>query len=148
MATRRRVTHPSGKECRSIFLSFEFERDAGRRGTFMGQAKANCEFSIIDKSLPRAEHDERWRREARRRIQASEVLIVLLGSDTHSAPGVKDELSLAGEVHCPVVQLIPQHKNYGLATENGAVCSYKWKTINRMLRDPQAFADDPINRLQ
>lgn len=146
MAAPRRPASSSSKQSRPVFLSFEFEKDAGRRGTFLGDAKVNCEFAIIDKSLPRARHDEQWRREAQVRIEASSVVIVLLGPDTHTAPGVKDELSLAGGVHCPVVQLMPQKKNYGLVAKSGAVCEYKWKTINRMLRNPRAFADDPVNR--
>ena len=146
MAIRRHITYANRKQRRSVFLSFEFERDAGRRGAFIGQAKVNCEFAIIDKSLPSAQHDERWQREARGRIGATEVVIVLLGPDTHSAPGVKDELSLAGEVRCPVVQLMPQNKNHGLVAKGGAICEYKWETINRMLRDPKAFADAPENR--
>ena len=52
----------------------------------------------------------RWRQTAKERIRSSHVVIVLLGPDTHNAPGVKDELSLAGEVRCPVVQLMPQDK--------------------------------------
>ena len=146
MATRRRLPRSSIKQSRSVFLSFEFQRDAGRRGTFIGQAKVNCEFAIIDNSLASTQHDEQWRREARARIEASAVVIVLLGPDTHSAPGVKDELSLAGEVHCPVVQLMPQNRNYGLVAKNGAICEYKWKTVNRMLRDPIAFADAPESK--
>ena len=146
MATRPRITHPNGEQRRSVFLSFEFERDAGRRGAFIGQSKVHCEFAIIDKSLPSAQHDARWTREARGRIGESQVVIVLLGPDTHSAPGVKDELSLAGEVRCPVVQLMPQDKSYGLVAKDGAICKYKWETINRMLRDPKAFADAPENR--
>ncbi len=146
MATGRRATRSNNKQRRSVFLSFEFQKDAGRRGAFMGQAKVDCEFALIDKSLPSAQHDEQWRREAKSRIEASAVVIVLLGPDTYNAPGVKDELSLAGEVPCPVVQLMPQDKNYGLVAKNGAICEYKWKTINRMLRDPRAFADDPVNR--
>ena len=74
--------HASAKKRRPVFLSFEFERDAGRRGTFIGQAKAHCEFAIVEKSLPSAQHDERWRQKARERIGASQVVIVLLGSDT------------------------------------------------------------------
>ncbi len=136
----------SAKKRRSVFLSFEFEKDAGRRGAFIGQGEKHCEFAIIDKSLPSAQHDETWRKEARVRIRASQVVIVLLGPDTYNAPGVKDELSLAGEVRCPVVQLMPQDKNYGLVAKNGAVCEYKWDTIDRMLRDPRAFADDAMNR--
>ncbi len=112
----------------------------------MGQAKVDCEFAIIDKSLPAAQHDEKWRREARERIEAANVVIVLLGPDTHSANGVKDELSLAGEVRRPVVQLMPQNKSYGLVARDGAICTYKWEAINRMLRDPKAFVDTPENR--
>ena len=146
MAALKRLTSSNNKQSRPIFLSFEFMRDAGRRDKFLDQAKVNCDFAIIDNSLPSAQHDERWRREAKARIEASAVVIVLLGPDTFNAPGVKDELSLAGEVHCPVVQLMPQHRNYGLVAKNGAICKYKWKAINRMLRDPRVFADDPANR--
>ena len=146
MTTQGRSTHPNGKQRRSVFLSFEFERDAGRRRDFVGQAIRDCEFAIVDKSLPSVQHDDRWRREARERIEASDVVIVLLGPDTYNAPGVKDELSLAGEVRCPVVQLMPRKRNYGLVARNGAVCQYRWATINRMLRDPRGFADAPENR--
>ena len=146
MTTQRRATRFNRKQGRSVFLSFEFERDAGRRSAFVGQARVDCEFAIVDKSLPSAQHDDRWRREARERIAASDVVIVLLGPDTYNAPGVKDELSLAGEVRCPVVQLIPRNRNYGLVARNGAVCEYRWATINQMLQDPRAFADAPENR--
>ena len=96
--------------------------------------------------MPSAQHDENWRQTAKERIRSSHVVIVLLGPDTQNAPGVKDELSLAGEVRCPVVQLMPQDKNYGLVAKNGAVCEYRWDTINRMLRDPKMFATAAENR--
>lgn len=95
--------NPSGaKKRRPVFLSFEFEKDSDRRRTFIGLAKKHCEFVIIDNSLPSAQHDEKWRQTAKERIRSSHVVIVLLGPDTQNAPGVKDELSLAGEVRCPV----------------------------------------------
>ena len=146
MPKQTRKNGSGAKKPRPVFLSFEFEKDAGRRGTFIGQAEKLCEFSIIDRSLPSAQHDEKWRQAAKERIESSHVVIVLLGPDTQNAPGVKDELSLAGEVRCPVVQLMPQEKSYGLVAKNGAVCEYKWDTINRMLRNPRAFAETPINR--
>ena len=146
MSKRPQNNDPSDKKRRSVFLSFEFEKDAGRRRGFICQAEEHCEFAIIDRSLPSAQHDKRWRQEAIKGIRASEVVIVLLGPDTQNAPGVKDELSLAGEVSRPVVQLMPQRKNYGLVAKNGAVCEYSWKTINLMLRDPKAFAEAFANR--
>ena len=146
MPNQPRKLVSKGKKRRSVYLSFEFEKDAGRRGTFNGLARKHCEFAIVDNSLPSAQHGERWRRAAKERIRSSQVVIVLLGPDTQNAPGVKDELSLAGEVSRPVVQLMPQDKNYGLVAKDGAICEYKWDTINRMLRDPMRFANDADTR--
>ena len=145
MTNRVSKNRPKRKELRSVFLSFEFEKDAGRRGTFVHQAGQHCKFALNDKSLPAAEHDEEWRREAKERMEASDVVIVLLGPDTHNTPGVKDELSLAGEVECPVVQLMPQGQNYGLVGKYRAVCKYKWTRVNQVLHDPVAFAESPAN---
>lgn len=134
------------KESRRVFLSFEFTRDGSRRGTFISDAKQQCDFALIDKSLPAAEHSDEWRQAVKERMQKCHVVIVLLGPDTHNAPGVEDELSLAGQVRCPVVQLMPQGKKYGLVAQNRAVCTSRWTKVNKMLKDPKAFAKDPANR--
>ena len=141
-----RQNRQGSKETRAVFLSFEFDRDGGRRGTFIQQAKEHCEFALIDKSLPDAEDSNEWRQEVKKRMQESDVVIVLLGQDTQNAPGVNVELSLAGDADCPVVQLMPQGQNYGLVAGHQAVCEYTWKNINEMLRDPKAYAGDPANR--
>ena len=142
------VRHDRGKikSSLSVFLSFEFEKDAGRRSAFIGQSRMHCEFTLKDKSLPAAEHDDKWRRDVKERMKVSDVVIVLLGPNTHNAPGVKDELSLAGEAGCPVVQLMPQGQNYGLVGKYRAVCGYKWTAVNQMLRDPGTFAKSSSNR--
>lgn len=146
MSSRVSKNRPKPKELRSVFLSFEFGKDAGRRAAFFHQAGQHCEFTLTDMSLPSAEHDDEWRREVKERMKASDVVIVMLGPDTHNASGVKDELSLAGEVECPVVQLMPQGQNYGLVGKYRAVCESKWTRVNRMLRNPVAFAESSANR--
>ena len=146
MAKQARHDRAKSKSSRSVFLSFEFEKDAGRRSTFIGQSRDHCAFTLKDKSLPAARHDDKWRKDVKERMKASDVVIVLLGPNTHNAPGVKDELSLAGEVGCPVVQLMPQGQNYGLVGKHRAVCGYKWTALNQMLRDPVTFAKSSSNR--
>ncbi len=146
MAKQWQQNRGRNKASRSVFLSFEFEKDGGRRTAFIGDAREHCEFALKDRSLPAARHDDRWRTEVRQRMSESDVVIVLLGPDTQNAPGVEDELSLAGQVKCPVVQLMPQGQNYGLVAKNRAVCKYKWRLVNEMLRDPAAFAKSPENR--
>ena len=125
---------------RSVYLAFEFDRDAHRRQAFIEQAAERCDFTLNDRSMPAAAHSERWRREASQRIRASDVVLVLLGRDTHAAPGVQDELNLARQWRRPIVQLMPQGRNYGLVSDNIPVCRYRWNRINEMLRNPGAFS--------
>ena len=125
-----------GREVRSVYLSFEFHRDAQRRSTFLGQARQLCDFALKDCSLPEAVHSSRWRREASQRIKSSDVVIVLLGPDTHNAPGVSDEVNLARQWKRPIVQLLPQKHNYG-QLHGMPYIRYKWKNINACLRDPE-----------
>ena len=146
MTNRAQRNHGRSKASRSVFLSFEFEKDGGRRGAFISEGRRHCDFVLQDKSLPAAVHDDEWHRAVKEMMKVSDVVIVLLGPDTQNAPGVKDELSLAGEVGCPVVQLMPQGQNYGLVAKNGAVCKYRWKDVNQMLREPEKFATASANR--
>lgn len=129
----------AASQVRRIYCPFEFERDARRWKGFISQANQYCVFRIDDRSLPSAIHDQRWQREALKRIKSCDVMIVLLGQDTFNAPGVCNELSLAGQAEKPVIQLMPQKKTYGRVSRTMAVCSYKWKRINEMLRDPRSF---------
>lgn len=127
------------KDVRRIYLAFEFEKDAQRRTWFIQQSLLYCEYALEDLSLPAAIHDSRWQRESRERIFQAEVLIVLLGQDTHTSQGVYDEVSLAGQARCPVVQLMPQHQQYGTISNRIPVLSYRWKSLNEMLYDPESF---------
>jgi hypothetical protein len=130
-----------GKDVRRTYLAFEFEKDAQRRTTFIQQSLLYCDYVLEDLSLPSALHDSRWQRESRDRICQAEVLIVLLGQDTHSSHGVYDEISLAGQVRCPIVQLMPQRHRYGTISNRLPVLPYKWRKLNEMLQDPKAFVE-------
>ena len=132
---------------RRVYFAFEFEKDAPRRRAFLHQASSNSMYAIDDLSLPAAVHDASWQREARKRISSAEVVIVLLGPDTHNAPGVLDELSLAGQLGRPVVQLMPRRRKYGLPTRRAPMCPYHWAVVNRMLEDPQAFVNEQGQQL-
>ena len=124
---------------RRIYFAFEFDKDAHRRSTFLADAANHCHYCIEDVSLPAARHNSMWRREAKDRILSAALVLVLLGPDTHNAPGVLDELSLAGEVTRAVIQLQPKHKEHGLVSRRAPICPYRWTAINDMLRDPDAY---------
>jgi hypothetical protein len=128
----------SRRPVRRIYFAFDYTKDAWRRTTFLDQAETLAECEIIDVSLPRAVHDSRWQREAQSRIRSSDLVIVLLGEDTHSAPGVLDEISLAGQENRPVVQLMPKSRNYGTIGKTSRLCKYSWRYINQILDSPPA----------
>jgi hypothetical protein len=127
------------RDRRRVYLAFEFEKDAQRRNLFIRQAQDHCDYQLEDYSLPAAIHDKRWQGEARKLIQQCSVLIVLLGQDTHSSQGVNDEVSIAANLGCPIVQLMPQHNQYGTISDNFPVIRYRWNRLNEMLRDPKTF---------
>ena len=135
-----------GKQRRSVYLAFEYHKDRHRQKMFLNQAKEHCEFEIVDNSLPAAEHSNIWRKKAGKRIRSSGVVIVLLGPDTQNAKGVLEEMGLAGQWERPIIQLMPQKRNYGLAGESQVVCKSKWKRINEMLRDPKEYVNNPDNK--
>ena len=133
-------------EVRRVYFAFDYDKDASRRKDFLAQAKDNCDFRIEDLSLPKAIHDFSWQREALARIHTADVVIVLLGPDTHTAPGVRDEISLAGQADRPVIQIRPRGRHYASIGKDTSICIYSWKQINRVLRQPSAFARNPGKR--
>ncbi len=78
------------------FISFDYDHDARLKDLLIGQSKhPDSPFEIVDWSIKSASND--WKEQARRRIKASGLVIVLCGTSTHSATGVSVELSTAKE---------------------------------------------------
>lgn len=82
------------------FISFDYDHDARQKDLLVGQARnSDSPFEIADWSIKAA--SSTWRSEARRKIRASDVIIVLCGQHTHTATGVAAELSIAKEEGIP-----------------------------------------------
>ena len=73
-----------------VFLSFEFGRDNELHYNFYAQAALYSQYEIIDYSLNEPYHpDARLLEKARKQIALSDIVIVIVGQDTHNAPGVE-----------------------------------------------------------
>ena len=82
------------------FISFDYDNDARLKDLLVGQSKnPDSPFSIFDWSIKEASSG--WKDEARRRIRASGLVIVLCGKHTNTAAGVAIELSIAQEEAVP-----------------------------------------------
>lgn len=96
----------------NIFVSFEFDKDAELQNNFYEQAKTKCPHRIRDKSLHESYPTNEWKGKAREAIRQCDVVIVLIGQDTHEAPGVKVETDIARSLGKPVFQIKPQKRPY------------------------------------
>ena len=119
----------------NIFISFEFDKDQDLKNNFYEQAKEHIQHRIRNCSLNEAYPDETWRRKARVAIDECDVVIVLIGRDTHNAPGVTIETDMARSLGKPILQIRPKGRLYTGLTRLGDPITWKWKNINARLDD-------------
>ena len=72
----------------NIFVSFEFDRDQDLKNNFYRQAKEETAHRIRDCSLHGSFPDEAWKNKAMNAIRRCDVVVVLIGQDTHNAQGI------------------------------------------------------------
>lgn len=83
------------------FISFDFPRDAELRDALVGQSKyPNSPFTIADWSVHEAFTGD-WESKVRRRIQMTNLTIVLCGEYTNASKGVAAELRITREENKP-----------------------------------------------
>ncbi|MYC74980.1 hypothetical protein F4X10_04300 [Candidatus Poribacteria bacterium] len=119
-----------------VFLSFEFGRDNELHRNFYSQAKCHSKYKIVDCSLNEQYHpDALWLNKARKQIALSDIVIVVLGQDTHNAPGVKKEVTVAGQLDKPMFQIRSKHSTGGKVAGAGDVIRWKWKRIDAKIAE-------------
>jgi hypothetical protein len=117
-----------------VFCSYDFSHDHHLKGSLINQSKRqDSPFSINDFSLRQAHPDKQWVSQAQSAIAKCDVFIVLLGSNTHSAPGVLKEVSIAKGLKKERFQLIPQGRKYGKLKDAGELVTWKWENLQARL---------------
>ena len=118
----------------NIFVSFEFCKDKKLRGDFYGQAKNHTNHKIINCSLDEKYEDKKWENKARDAISGCNVVVVLIGQDTHNAPGVKVETNMAKRFKKCVIQVRNKRRQHykGLRGLPEPI-PWEWKRINAEL---------------
>jgi len=90
-------------------------------------------FSINDSSLQETAPESNWISKAQSAIAKCDVFVVLLGRNTHSAPGVLKEIRVANGLEKVRFQLRPQGENYGTLKDAGEIVVWKWKNLKDRL---------------
>lgn len=119
----------------NIFVSFEFDKDRDLKNSFYEQAKELTRHRVRNCSLNEGYPDETWKRKARAAIRACDVVVVLIGQDTHNAQGVITETDMARSLKKPIIQIKPQGRPYKGLTRLGKPIAWKWNKINAKLDD-------------
>ncbi len=122
----------------NIFVSFEFDKDKDLRDFFVHQAKQRTNHKIRDCSLQESYPNDEWKKKAKAAIAECDVVVVLVGEDTHNAPGVKVETDIARSLKKPTFQVRPSGRPYKGLTRLKEPITWKWKQIKAKL---DAIAD-------
>ena len=117
----------------NIFVSFEFDKDLDLKNNFYRQAKQETTHRIRDCSLHESYPDEAWKNKARDAIRQCDAVVVLIGQDTHEAPGVIVETDMARSLRKPVIQVRSQVRPYNGLTRLGEPIPWRWSRINAEL---------------
>ena len=117
----------------NIFVSFEYDKDNDLVNNFFQQAKDLTPHRVRNKSLRESYPDDAWKTRAREAIRECDVVVVLIGQDTHNAQGVIVETDMARNLGKPVIQVKPQNRTYQGLTRLGDPIPWKWTAINHEL---------------
>lgn len=125
--------YQSGK---CVFISFEYDHDYPRARTLIGQARGRgYPKPVFDVSLEEQYqiHNDKWVREASKRIKSSQLVVVLLGPNTHNAPGVAKEIQIAKDRGKQIIQIRPQRTRWSAhpLLSDKEVITWRWKRLDR-----------------
>ena len=120
----------------NIFVSFEFGKDNDLKNAFYKQAEDESQHSIRNYSLNESYTESVWKGKARRAIRKCDIVFVLVGPDTHNAPGVLVETDMARGLKKPTVQVLSKrarrHEHGGVPHIEDRI-PWKWKTIDKKI---------------
>jgi hypothetical protein len=96
-----------------VFISFDYDRDRGVAALLGGQLRRpGSGFVVENWSMKEAAPERLWKAEARRRINRSDVVLVVVGRRTYRASGVLAEVAMARTAVPPVpIRQVIGYKN-------------------------------------
>ena len=119
---------------KKAFVSFDYHEDKDKKGALIAQAEdPESPFTISDSSLQEAQPEHMWLSKAQSAIDKCDVFIVILGLNTHQAPGVLKEVRIAKGLRKQRFQLKAQGTNPKSVEGAGPVVNWTWPKLKGML---------------
>ncbi len=118
----------------NVFVSFVFDKDQELKKNFYIQSEKCSHHTLHNRSINEPYEETIWKSKARAAIRKCNVVIVLIGKDTHNAPGVIVETDIDRSLKKPVIQVRPKpRKRYNGLTRLDNPIPWKWKRIDAEL---------------
>jgi len=120
-----------------VFISFDIDHDEGAKKMLAGQAKLpDSPFEFKDNSVK--EHlTGDWKEKVWRRMDNVDVVIVLCGTQTHTASGVAAELSIAKEKRKPYFLLAAYSDKHCTkptsASSSDKIYKWTWDNLKKLI---------------
>jgi len=123
------------KKNTSIFVSFDAPDDRFLKEAAIGQTKNKSKpYNANDKSLKQAQPQNKWEKEAKKKIAQSDKVVVMLGDKTHKAKGVKKEIEIARKLGKEVVQVKPKDSNAKRVKDGGRLYNWTDENMKKILK--------------
>jgi len=118
-----------------VFVSFDFDNDKKLKDFIIGQSKLpDSPFEVSDWSMKEAAPQSNWEQIAEGRITRVQLVIVMVGPETHRAPGVLKEVEMERKNNVPIVQIIGYKSgNYTAVPNAGRLYSWNWDNLKKLL---------------
>ncbi len=119
-----------------VFVSFDFDNDKKLKDFIIGQSRLpDSPFDVADWSMKEAAPQRNWEQFAEDRIKKVDLVIVMVGPKTHSAPGVLKEVEMARANNIRIVQLIGyKDGNYTAVPNAGNLYRWNWENLKGLLQ--------------
>ena len=118
-----------------VFVSFDFDNDRALKDFIIGQARhPDSPFDVVDTSLKEAAPMKTWEDKARAAISRSDLVIVMVGPQSHKASGVLKEVAMARQANIPIVQIIGyKDGDYTPVPNAGRLYSWNWDNLKKLV---------------
>lgn len=119
-----------------MYVGFDYHNDKGIKSFLAGQAKLpTSPFWGADWSMKEAAPEADWEIQAERRIKQCDIVLIMLGKQTHKASGVLKEVALARKHNKHVVQIIAYSDlvNPIAVPDAGKVYRWSWSNLEALL---------------
>ncbi len=118
---------------KKIYVCFDFADDCALKNEIVAQSqKDDAPFKISNWSAKEDANNPKWVKDAKYRITRCDMLVVLIGENSHQAPGVLKEIEIAMNAKIKIVQLL-SHPQSQIVESAGKGHDWTWENVMKLL---------------